>query len=100
LKKLLGKLITNKHSLSLAGNVTNAILGFGSIALVARLLTKEDMGAWFMFMTAYIFADLLRAGIIHTSLVRFAASSENDQFREVSGSGWLISIITTLIIQF
>lgn len=57
------------------------------------------MGAWFMFMTAYIFADLLRAGIIHTSLIRFAASSENDQFKVVSGSGWLISIITTLIIS-
>jgi O-antigen/teichoic acid export membrane protein len=99
LKKLLGNFIKNKHTLSLAGNITNAILGFGSIALVARLLTKEDMGAWFMFMTAYIFADLLRAGIIHTSLIRFAASSENDQFKVVSGSGWLISIITTLIIS-
>ncbi|MBK9401940.1 MAG: oligosaccharide flippase family protein [Bacteroidetes bacterium] len=99
MKKLLGSFIKNKHTLSLAGNITNAILGFGSIALVARLLTKEDMGAWFMFMTAYIFADLLRAGIIHTSLIRFAASSENDQFKVVSGSGWLISIITTLIIS-
>lgn len=99
MKKLLGNFIKNKHTLSLAGNITNAILGFGSIALVARLLTKEDMGAWFMFMTAYIFADLLRAGIIHTSLIRFAASSENDQFKVVSGSGWLISIITTLIIS-
>jgi len=97
--KLIGKFIKNRHTLSLAGNVTNAILGFGSLALVARLLSKDDMGAWFMFLTAYIFADLLRAGIIHTSLVRFAASSENEQFGEVAGSGWLISIITTLIIS-
>lgn len=99
MKAILGKFIKNKHTLSLAGNIANAILGFGSIALVARLLTKEDMGAWFMFMTAYIFADLLRAGIIHTSLIRFAASSENSQFKEVAGSGWLISIITTLFIS-
>jgi len=97
--KLIGKFIKNRHTLSLAGNITNAILGFGSLALVARLLSKDDMGAWFMFLTAYIFADLLRAGIIHTSLVRFAASSENEQFGEVAGSGWLISIITTLIIS-
>lgn len=93
------KLASNRHTLSLAGNITNAILGFGSIALVARLLSKDDMGSWVMFMTAYIFADLLRAGIIHTSLIRFAASSEEGQFNEVSGSGWLISIITTLIIS-
>ena len=99
MSKLIGKFIKNRHTLSLAGNVTNAILGFGSLALVARLLSKDDMGAWFMFLTAYIFADLLRAGIIHTSLVRFAASSENEQFGEVAGSGWLISIITTLIIS-
>lgn len=92
-------LARNRHTLSLAGNVVNAILGFGSIALVARLLSKDEMGAWIMFMTAYIFADLLRAGIIHTSLIRFAASSEEDQFKIVSGSGWLISIITTLIIS-
>lgn len=99
MSKLIGKFIKNRHTLSLAGNITNAILGFGSLALVARLLSKDDMGAWFMFLTAYIFADLLRAGIIHTSLVRFAASSENEQFGEVAGSGWLISIITTLIIS-
>ena len=97
--KIIGKFIKNKHTLSLAGNISNAILGFGSLALVARLLSKDDMGAWFMFLTAYIFADLLRAGIIHTSLVRFAASSENEQFGEVAGSGWLISIITTLILS-
>lgn len=99
MKKALGNLVKNKHTLSLAGNLANAILGFGSIALIARLLTKDDMGAWVMFLTAYIFADLLRAGIIHTSLVRFAASSENEQFKVVSGSGWLISIITTLILS-
>lgn len=97
--RFIGKVIKNKHTLSLAGNVTNAILGFGSIALVARLLTKDDMGAWFMFITAYIFADLLRAGIIHTSLIRFAASSEDKQFKEVAGSGWLISILTTLLLS-
>lgn len=89
-------LFKNSHTLSLAGNLTNAILGFGSIALVARLLNKEDMGAWVMFMTGYIFADLLRAGIIHTSLIRFAASSPKEKFGIVSGSGWLISIITTI----
>ncbi|MBK7682797.1 MAG: oligosaccharide flippase family protein [Bacteroidetes bacterium] len=99
MSKIIGKFIKNKHTLSLAGNISNAILGFGSLALVARLLSKDDMGAWFMFLTAYIFADLLRAGIIHTSLVRFAASSENEQFGEVAGSGWLISIITTLILS-
>lgn len=93
------QLARNRHTLSLAGNLVNAVLGFGSIALIARLLTKEDMGAWIMFMTAYIFADMLRAGIIHTSLIRFAASSADDQFRIVSGSGWLISIITTLVIS-
>ena len=97
--RFIGKVIKNKHTLSLAGNVTNAILGFGSIALVARLLTKDDMGAWFMFITAYIFVDLLRAGIIHTSLIRFAASSEDKQFKEVAGSGWLISILTTLLLS-
>lgn len=99
MSKHLGKFIKNSHTLSLAGNVTNAILGFGSLALVARLLSKDDMGSWFMFLTAYVLADLLRTGIIHTSLIRFAASSKEGQFGEVAGSGWLISIFTTLILS-
>jgi O-antigen/teichoic acid export membrane protein len=97
--KKLAALIKNRHTLSLAGNLTNAILGFASIALVARLLDRDNMGAWVMFMTAYIFADLLRAGIIHTSLIRFAATAAKDKFGEVSGSGWLISIIVTIILS-
>ncbi|CAN5400478.1 lipopolysaccharide biosynthesis protein [soil metagenome] len=97
MKKIIS-VLSNRHTLSLAGNLTNAVLGFLSIALVARLLLKDDMGAWFMFMTGYILADLLRAGIIHTSLIRFAASSDDEKFKEVSGSGWMISMITTLIL--
>ncbi len=98
MKKLLS-LFKNRHTLSLAGNLTNAVLGFVSIALVVRLLNKEDMGSWVMFLTSYVFADLLRAGIITTSLIRFAASSEKEKFGEVSGSGWLISLIATFILS-
>jgi O-antigen/teichoic acid export membrane protein len=97
--KKITSLFKNRHTLSLAGNLTNAVLGFVSIALVARLLDRDDMGCWVMFLTAYIFADLLRAGIITTSLIRFAASSKKEQFGEVSGSGWLISLIATAIIS-
>lgn len=98
MKKILS-LFKNRHTLSLAGNLTNAVLGFVSIALVVRLLDKNDMGSWVMFLTSYVFADLLRAGIITTSLIRFAASSEKEKFGEVSGSGWLISLIATAILS-
>ncbi len=99
MKSKLKGIIKNNHTLSLAGNLTNAVLGFASIALVARLLDKESMGAWVMFLTGYIFADLLRAGIIHTSLIRFAASSKKEHFGIVSGSGWMISIFTTIFLS-
>jgi O-antigen/teichoic acid export membrane protein len=42
---------------------------------------------------------MLRAGIIHTSLIRFAASSKKENFGIVSGSGWMISIFTTIILS-
>ena len=91
--------ISNRHTLSLAGNGTSAVMGFVSLALVARLLDKSDMGSWFIFLTAFTFVDMLRSGIIHTSLIRFAASSDAKQFGVVAGSGWSITLITTAIIS-
>ncbi len=91
--------IQNRHTLSLAGNGTSAIMGFVSLALVARLLDKSDMGSWFIFLTAFTFVDMLRSGIIHTSLIRFAASSDRNQFGVVAGSGWFITLIVTTIIS-
>lgn len=97
--KKVASFIKNKHTLSLAGNGTSAVLGFVSLALVARLLNQSDMGSWFIFLTAFTFVDMLRAGIIHTSLIRFAASSDQKQFGVVAGSGWFITLLTTVVIS-
>jgi O-antigen/teichoic acid export membrane protein len=92
------KVSRNRHTLSLAGNGSAAILGFICLALAARLLTKQDLGTWFIFITAFTFVDILRSGIIHTSLIRAASSANKRQFFVIAGSGWVISLISTSII--
>lgn len=94
----LRKVTRNRHTLSLAGNGSAAVLGFICLALAARLVTKDELGTWFIFITAFTFVDMLRSGIIHTSLIRSAASANKRQFIIVAGSGWMISLIATSIV--
>ncbi len=98
---MLGKLkniVKNDNFLSLFGNGIFAVLGFASIFILTRSYDKGDFGTWILYITAVTFVEMIRIGISRTPVVRFLAGSKSDkESAEVIGSGWIISLVVTVV---
>lgn len=87
----------NRHFLSLTGQLITGLFGFVSFGMIARMADKTLFGNWILFITAYTFFEMLRNGMIQTSLVKFLSGAGADDSVKINGGGWFISIAITLI---
>ena len=91
---------TKKNTLlSLFGNLLYSILGFCSIAVLARSLSVSDYGSWVIYISASTLFEMMRLGFMHTALVRFSSGSSTNEQHQYIGSGWIIGIIFSLSIS-
>lgn len=87
----------NRHFLSLTGQIFSGLFGFLSFGIIARTVDKSTFGNWIVFITAYTFFEMLRNGMIQTSLVKFLAGASTEKSRSINGAGWSISFLFTAL---
>ncbi|MFO0435824.1 MAG: oligosaccharide flippase family protein [Sphingobacteriaceae bacterium] len=90
----------NKNaSIALIGNLLFSILGFISIAILARSLSITDFGSWTIYLTAATLIEMMRSGFLHTALIKFCSGNSLSEQKKYIASGWLLGISFTLIIS-
>ena len=98
IKKIIS-IIKNDNFLSLFGQVSFAVLSFGSVSILARSFKVEIFGEWALYLAAVAFCEMIRFGIIRTPLVRFVAAAKSKKEKEeLIGSSWVLGIIVTAIL--
>jgi len=91
------RILRTDNFLSLTGNLVFAFLGFASIFLLARTLTKSDFGEYIIYLSGMALFEMIRSGITNTPLVRFlAGSTDEDEQRKLIGASWFLSIMVTI----
>ena len=98
LKKVIVKIINDQNFLSLAANLSTAIMGLLSFIILMRMLSIEDFGKWVLFTTPASLVDMLRFGLTKDALVRFLNSPEKKDKKFYLGSSWLLGLISILLI--
>jgi O-antigen/teichoic acid export membrane protein len=88
--------LKNKHILALIGNLVISGFSVLTIALLYRVLSKNDMGIWFFFLTISGLADAIRNGFLTTATVKFYAGTTKERGKAVLGSVWYLAIALTL----
>jgi len=75
-----------------------------TMILAHKALTKQEMGVWALFMTVTAIVELIRQGLVKTSLIKFLNySREEDQKHVLSAALFLnviITVLTSLILIF
>jgi len=74
-----------------------AFFGILCFMILVRTLTPADFGSWILYLTTATFFESVRAGILHTPLVRFAAGEDEVQNMRVIGSSWGVGLLITLL---
>ena len=68
---------------TLLTRVMNVAFGFGSFYLLVRVFSKEEFGAWVLYIAVAAFVEVSRNGILQNSFVKYAASKEKKEFSEI-----------------
>ena len=98
MKKLFSKILREDNFLSLSGNLTLAVLGFGGFALLVRVLSTQDFAQWVIFVSGGSLVEMLRYGISNNGLVRFLSGAERENADQLIGTNVLLSLVTTILI--
>jgi O-antigen/teichoic acid export membrane protein len=89
------KFTKDKNFLSLAGTMTNAVLGFLGFVLLTRTFEQEIFGKWVLYISSATFVEMLRFGITKVAIIRFLASADEKEEKQLQGSNWSIGLIVT-----
>lgn len=82
----------------LGGNMFNAGIGFLSFLLLAHILSVAEFGIWLLYLAAFTFMEMVRAGFIYQAMVKHLASNSSKLIQKVIiGSSWWIGLVSTAL---
>ncbi|MEO1051206.1 MAG: oligosaccharide flippase family protein [Bacteroidota bacterium] len=87
------RIFKDHNFLSLATNGASAAFGLVTFMLLARFYSTESFGLWVLYLTSFSFVEMLKAGIIHTALVKFLSGKEGKEYKGLIGSSWVLSLL-------
>jgi lipopolysaccharide exporter len=70
---------------------------FVTMILAHKALTKQEMGVWALFMSITAIIELIRQGLVKTSLIRFINHSKEAEHRYVVGAAFFLNAAITCI---
>lgn len=77
-------------------NITSVIFGFGSFYLLVRLLNQHDFGLWTLFMSVTTVLEIVRSGLVQSTLIKFLAGASRGDSAQIISSSLMITGILTI----
>ena len=72
------------------------LLGFSIFYVLVRILSKDEFGAWSLFIAVTSFLEAARNGLVQNALVKFIASHKEEQ-KDIISASFIISGALTVI---
>ena len=81
--------------------VSVLIFGLGSLLILTRALTEEQLGTWVLFLTVTTLIEVGRAGLQQHALVKYLTTSKGDEYGRIStASLFNILVLTAILVIF
>jgi len=77
--------------LNVVQNFSGVFFGFASFYFLVRLLSKQDYGAWTLFMSTTTILEIIRSGLIQNALIKFVSSSDKAEHHKIISASFTIS---------
>jgi lipopolysaccharide exporter len=91
-----GKLKSGLYSIG--SRISFLIFGFGGFYFLVRTQSKEDFGAWSLFLTITTILEMSRTGLIQNALIKLYHANEKSDQSKVISACWIINALFTLIV--
>lgn len=96
LKKINGSYWLRSGSFTFMNKVSVVLFGFINFYILIRLLSKEDFGAWVLFLSIASLMEPIKRGFVRNPLIRYLAMSP-DQAVSIQTASLLLNLVTGLL---
>ncbi len=83
--------------LSTLHKFSSTVFGFLNFFILARLLTKFDLGIWSIFLFVIAAFELSKGSLIKNAHIRLIINAEKDKYNQITGSSILVNLGFTLV---
>ena len=93
-------MITRKKiAWSLAGNMVDVAIGFGTVMLVTRLYDEKTAGQWFVFVAIFSLLTNLREGFVQNGLVKYSVGTQEAEQLKVYKTNLVSNLLFELVMS-
>ncbi len=75
------------------------LFGFGTFFFLIRAVSKEDFGAWALYLSIATIIEQGKSGLIQNALVKFLASDDQQQDTEIISASLLLNLALSFIVS-
>ena len=73
------------------------LFGFINFYILIRVLSKEDFGAWVLFISVATLMELIKHGFVRNPLIRYLAMSSKEESASIQTASMLLNIVVGLL---
>ncbi|CAN5510028.1 flippase [soil metagenome] len=77
--------------------ITTMITGFGSFYILVRILDKNELGTWALFITVTALIEVARGGLIQNALIKFSAGADEQEKPKIMNASLVLNTLVTII---
>ena len=92
LKKINGSYWLKSGSYTFLNKIFITLFGFINFYILIRVLSKEDFGAWVLFISVATLVELIKHGFVRNPLIRYLAMSERKESSIIQTASMALNI--------
>lgn len=96
LKKINSSYWLKSGSFTFLNKVSITLFGFINFYILIRVLTKEDFGAWVLFISIASLMELIKHGFVRNPLIRYLAMSSPEESPNIQRASFFLNAVVGL----
>lgn len=97
LKKINGSYWLRSGSYTFMNKVFITLFGFINFYILIRVLSKDDFGAWVLFISIASLMELIKHGFVRNPLIRFLAMSPDEESSSIQTASLVLNMVVGIL---
>lgn len=97
LRKINGSYWLRSGSYTFMNKVFITLFGFINFYILIRVLSKEDFGAWVLFISVASLLELIKHGFVRNPLIRYLAMSKDKEGSSIQTASMALNIVVGVL---
>jgi len=77
----------------LLNRITDFLAGFGTFLILVRILPKEDLGVWVLYVTVGNLLDFTRYAFVQNAFVKYSVAASGEEYKKILNASFFLNAV-------